>query len=664
MRLNLRIAAAALVVMSIPARASAQAGALDPTFGVNGKVVTSLGGGASSVAIQADGKIVVTGVAGPPLGNLAVARYNSNGLPDSTFGVSGTASNDFGGDEYASAVAIQLNDQKVVVAGTIDFTNFLVARYNPNGTLDSTFGPGGHTITDFGGDETLTALAIQPSDGKIVAVGDSFTDTFAGWVLARYNTDGTPDSGFGTAGKVLASFAAETQSHAIAIQSDGKIVVAGYIFTNPTTDYVLARYNADGTPDSTFGAGGTAVKDFGDFEYAFGMAIQADGRIVVAGGSGFDFAVARFNTDGNPDLSFGAGGQMVTDFGGSDLAYSMALQANGKIVTAGRSRPAFGADDFALASYNADGSLDTTFDMDGKVITDFTVEGSPGAAFAYSAANAVAIQADGNIVAAGFAWTGEGQPNDDHFALARYVGGNSPAGSNVVVAIGGVTLTFQNVTQAGDTTLTTSSSGPAPPDGFSLGTPATYFDITTTAIYSGLIGVCINYSGMAFADEASLQLLHFDGVAWTNVTASLDTVNDVICGSASSLSPFIVAAPAVVRAITASVDVQPQTINTKKKGLYISVYIEFPGGEANPADIDVSSVTLSTSAGGTAVASGSSTAIGDGNRNGVIDLMVKFDRAAVQSLFPVPGAQRVHVSGRLIDGTQFEGEDLILVTIR
>jgi hypothetical protein len=249
-------------------------------------------------------------------------------------------------------------------------------------------------------------------------------------------------------------------------------------------------------------------------------------------------------------------------------------------------------------------------------------------------------------------------------AMTLYHVANTSAGTDVVVHIGDVMLTFESVTQAGDTSVTTSSTGPTPPVGYSLGDPQIYFNISTTAVFSGPVGVCISYAGIAFVNETSLQLLHFDGTSWVDTTKSLDTLNDVICGSVSSLSPFIVAAPSLVSVITASVDVQPMILNKNAKGGYVTVYIEFLGGTASATDIDVKTVTLSNAAGTTtvAVAPESPTAVGDWNGNGIIDRMVKFDRATVQSWFATTGEQTVRVKGRLVDGRQFAGDDIILVT--
>jgi uncharacterized delta-60 repeat protein len=649
----------AIAIVVVPAtRAAAQAGGPDPTFGTNGRVLTAVAGEnlANAVAIQADGRIVAAGQDG--FNDFALVRYNPDGSLDTGFGTAGRVVTHLGGSMYASAVRILPSTGKIIAAGTLDFSDFIVVRYNPDGSVDSSFGAGGSVVTDFGGSETLTGMAIQP-DGTIVVVGD----TFSSLALARYTAGGALDPTFSGDGKLLSGFGAEIHATGIAVQPDGKIVVSGYIFPGTTTDYVLARYNADGTRDTSFGTNGVSIVDFGDDEYAFGMAIQPDGRIVVGGGSGFDFAVARFSATGTPDLTFGVGGQRVTDFGASDLAYSMALQSSGRIVLAGRTRTPGGADRFALARYDSDGAVDLTFGTAGKVVTDFTVPGSPGEASAYSQANGVAVQADGNIVAAGYAWTGE-TGTDTDFALVRYIGANTSAGSNVVVAVGNAMLTFANVTQAGDTTVTTSSAGPAPPDGFSLGNPATYFEIRTTAIFLGSVGVCIDYTGIAFSVESSLQLLHLEATGWVNATTSLDTVNDVICGSVTSLSPFIIAQPAPVTTIQASVDVTPDVLQTRAKGSFITVYIELPSGSGSPASIDVSSIRLSLPTRPGAVAGAIIAAISDDNLNGVPELAVKFDRAIVQSWFTASTVATLQVEGRLLDGRVFRGQDVIRVMDR
>jgi len=214
--------------------------------------------------------------------------------------------------------------------------------------------------TDFGGSDYGFSVALQP-DGKIVVAGYAGGD----FALARYNSDGALDTSFGSGGKVTTDFGGSyhPDGFSVALQPDGKIVVAGYA----GGDFALARYNSDGALDTSFGSGGKVTTDFGGSDAGYSVALQPDGKIVVAGYAGLDFALARYNSDGALDTSFGTGGKVTTDFsGGRDVGYSVALQPDGKIVVAG-----YAGVDFALARYNSDGALDTSFGSGGKVTTDF-----------------------------------------------------------------------------------------------------------------------------------------------------------------------------------------------------------------------------------------------------------------------------------------------------
>ena len=660
MLINVRqVLAAAVVSAAAVAIVAATAGDLDPTFDGDGKVLTDFvagNEGINAIAIQADGKIVAGGFrSSAGVSDFALARYNPDGSLDGTFGFLGTVVTDFGGDERIEGVALQA-DGRIIAAGSRLVTtppvgsDFILARYHSDGTLDSTFGMGGRVLTNLGELDFLADVAIRESDGKIIAVGDSSALSGQRWALVCYEpSNGSLDSSFGIGGVRLTPVGVQTQATALAIDNAGRIVVAGMYADGATPDFRLARYSSTGSPDSTFGTLGAVVTDFGGNDHASDVAIQPDGSIVAVGGSGGDFLLARYSSTGSVESS------VFTDFGGSDRAHAVALQADGKIVAAGFSTPGSDRERFAVARYDgATGSLDATFGSGGTVLMDFRVEGANDW---IAVATSVAIQTDGKIVAAGNAWTGEG--GDTDFAVARFLGaGNTPAGSDVPVQVGNVGLQFQNVLQAGDTTVTTSTTGPQPPDGFSLGNPPTYFDITTTAIFSGAVEVCITYANIAFDDETALQLLHYEGTAFVNVTSSLDTVNDVICGIVTSFSPFIIAEPSFVPAV---VSVDPNTINKKSKGAYITVNVEFPTGAANAADVDVTTVTLNFGGFSTRVPAGSPTSLGDANGNGITDLIVKFDRGTAQSWFAEPGVATVHLSGRLVSGRSFRGEDTIRV---
>src|SRR5215471_1271543 len=262
--------------------------------------------------------------------------------------------------------------------------------------LDPAFGAAGKVSLSLGpgapgNGGRAEALAIQP-DGKIVVAGFAWqTGTSIDFAVTRFNQDGSLDQSFGTGGRVATDFfGMEDEAQAVAIQPDGKIVVAGRAAIAAATggvldfDFALARYNHDGTLDTGFGSGGKVTTHFGDGRN-IGQAVllQPDGHIVVAGGApgvngGLDFALARYSSTGTLDPSFGAGGMVRTDFmGDNDVALALALQPDGKLIAAGEAagdKSIIGTPlgtDFALARYNANGSLDTTFGVGGKVTTDF-----------------------------------------------------------------------------------------------------------------------------------------------------------------------------------------------------------------------------------------------------------------------------------------------------
>ena len=185
--------------------------------------------------------------------------------------------------------------------------------------------------------------------------------------LARYNTDGSLDTTFGGDGRVINSFSYRDDARAVAVQGDGKIVVVGRAQLGKY-DFLVVRYNADGSLDTTFDGDGWVTTDFaGSHDRAYAVTLQTDGKIVVAGSALLgptinDFALARYNSDGSLDTSFDGDGRATTSFhpaGSNDFAYDVAVQTDGKIVAAGYTWSDGGA--FALARYNSDGSLDTSF---------------------------------------------------------------------------------------------------------------------------------------------------------------------------------------------------------------------------------------------------------------------------------------------------------------
>jgi uncharacterized delta-60 repeat protein len=404
---------AALILALVPGPVRAADGDLDPTFGDAGKVKTTYPGGAAAnaVAVQPDGGIVIAGCVDD---TFAVARYLPGGTLDPDFGVDGLVTTPIGvPDDAANAVSL-LPDGRIVVAGTDDGERFAVLRYLADGTLDPSFG--GHGIVrtpraaHFRGGEDL---AIQPN-GTIVVVGTAGESRVkTAFAVARFRPNGTEDRSFGGDGRVVTPFASG-QARAVALQPDGRIVVAGY----NSFGLALARYLPNGALDRTFGGDGKvghwAPSSPPSAMYALAVAIQPDGRILAAGG--YDFflmGIARFLPHGRLDPSFGGDGVVRTDVKGAEQALNaLALQPDGRILAAGSSWPhesiTEGVPRFVVIRYLRDGSLDPSWGGDGKVVTFF-----PGRAYAAGAA----LQPDGKLVVVGEIglYGGEG------FALARYL---------------------------------------------------------------------------------------------------------------------------------------------------------------------------------------------------------------------------------------------------
>jgi len=399
-------------------------GDLDPSFAGDGTLITDFGGGgAAGVALQADGKVVVGGSSGFIGSDLALARYNPNGSLDSSFSGDGRQTADFGAFDNAGDVAIQPDGKILLFGGVGDggAHDFGLARFNPDGSLDSSFSGDGKQTIDFGGDEErVGGLALQ-RDGKIVAVGtDRIANDFA---LARLNPNGSLDATFSGDGKQTTDFGREESAANAAIQPDGKILAVGSTETtadgvDPATlpnAFALARYNPNGTLDSTFSGDGKQTTDFGSLDTGSDVAVQSDGKILAAGGFNLIsgnflvpyFGLARFSPNGSLDTSFAGDGKQET--AGIGFGGGLALRSDGKIVAAGGERG-----DFTLARYRPDGSLDPTFACRGKQRTDFG-----GGRDAGATAGDIAVYPDGRIVAAGSISTGRFTSD---FALARYLG--------------------------------------------------------------------------------------------------------------------------------------------------------------------------------------------------------------------------------------------------
>jgi uncharacterized delta-60 repeat protein len=408
-------------------------GQLDPTFGQRGQVITGsfAGFGAQAVAIQRDGTIVAAGDDGR---RFMLVRYKKGGSLDPRFGSQGRVRTSFGPLlGFAWSLALQ-RDGKIIAAGhawNMESGYFALARYNSNGSLDRSFGSGGTVTTSFGsGSATAYAVALQP-DGRIVAAG-TFShedDNHSDFAVARYRSNGTPDPSFGSGGLVTTPIGGFAR--ALALQRDGKIIVAGSS-KEGSRAFALVRYRSNGSLDPNFGAGGIVTTAFGSLDGALAVVLQRNGKIVVVGGSQRNkrglFALVRYKPNGSLDRSFGSGGKVRTSFGsGSAGPEAAALQRDGKIVVVGwMSR--YPKWEFALARYRANGSLDPSFGTGGKLTTSFRkVARTPRGRLREDGADAVAIQRDGRIVVAGAGQvrpTFSRAPNAYKFELARYIGGS------------------------------------------------------------------------------------------------------------------------------------------------------------------------------------------------------------------------------------------------
>jgi uncharacterized delta-60 repeat protein len=416
--------AGSIAMLVFCARAWSFSGELDPNFGTGGLTEIDISPGAGekalAVARQSDGKYVAAGNVDIPGGDtrLALVRLLYSGTIDTTFGTNGIVVTDLTGNyQTFSSVAVQ-KDGNIVASGfTLPGTGtsaMVLARYTPAGALDQTFGAGG-LITSNPSLGTASALVIQP-DGKLVVAGRD--RICCGMDVARYLTNGQLDPSFGSAG--IASFKVPnrwyTETKALLLQPDGKLVVGGAA-GNPSggfdnVDFVLLRLNDDGTLDTGFGNAGFVTTDFfGGEDEVHALALQPNGSIVAGGvatnGSNRDFGLARYNSSGDLNVSFGTNGLVTIDFGTNwDWVDAVLAQKNGKIIAAGA-----GADDFTLVRYNVYGKLDATFGNGGIVTTGFT----PGPADQLQAA----LLDKGKVVAVGSTYA------LSKWGFARYLAGES-----------------------------------------------------------------------------------------------------------------------------------------------------------------------------------------------------------------------------------------------
>ncbi len=430
--------------------AFAQPGVLDITFGNKGKVITPIPDSSHitsspwSMIIQPDGKILTAGAT--KIGTrtpIVLVRYTANGSLDNSFGTQGVVYADdsippgYSATHPEAAIALQ-TDGKILCTRMIG--DFVVHRFNANGTPDNTFGRNSVVQTNLYGDSAnpfftnsfdLSSTVKVRANGKIVVGGNNHGQQFnipntVGIFVAQYNTNGTLDSSFGTNGLGFYptyDIANERfRAQGMEIQPDGKILLAGtYVDSTLGATFAVLRFNANGTIDNTFGNGGMFYTAVSNNNLCYGMSLQPDGKIILAGQVSdnttykFRIGLLRLSSSGTFDNGFGIGGKVITSLGNlNDLAQTIQLQPDGKILVGGATNingaapsPYQNAGDFVLLRYNADGTLDSAYGRHGIITTNFL-----NSDMAYSSA----IQPDGKIVLAGVA----DLYNQRMFALARY----------------------------------------------------------------------------------------------------------------------------------------------------------------------------------------------------------------------------------------------------
>jgi uncharacterized delta-60 repeat protein len=393
-------------------------GDLDPTFGIGGKLIDNITDWdtARAVAIQPDGKILVAGGGLPyPGGYLVLARYDSNGSPDLTFGYQGKVLTSI--DDFFEITSITLEpDGKIIAVGCgCDYGSnyFVVARYFPNGTPDTSFcTPGYGLVIDSMGEEGNNAVSVivQP-DEKVVVAGSaqSHHGSPRFLFLVRYESNGSHDVSFGVGGKVTTTITGNDGASSVAIQPDGKIIAAGWSLNR----FALVRYMPNGSLDPGFGLNGKVITKFESSASANSVVLQPDGKIVAAGGNNdgsvFAFALARYQANGSLDPSFGSNGKVTTPILGGGRANSIALQPDGKLLVAG-SYPTNG--DFVQVRYDRKGLLDRSFGGgDGIATADFD--------HSIDEAYGLALDSGGRAVVAGATFAI--YPNYPSFAIARFL---------------------------------------------------------------------------------------------------------------------------------------------------------------------------------------------------------------------------------------------------
>lgn len=421
----------ALLQISFAHATLGQPGTLDPSWNGTGRVITPVGGFddlASAMAVQPDGKVIVAGrCQTDDFPGFCAVRYLANGTLDSSWNSGGAVITVFDADQSANAYAVALQvDGKVLLAGQCNSVaagyKFCALRYLSDGTLDTGWNGSGMVATTIGtGMSTASAMAVQP-DGKVLVAGSCMNNATQVFCTIRYNSDGSLDSGWNGNGMVLTAMGSGSgTAKAVAVQADGKVLVAGSCTGAVNEDFCSVRYSAGGVLDSSWGTVGKVVTSIGSgADLANAMLLQPDGKVLLAGtcsnGSNTDFCALRYQTNGTPDPSWNGSGIVMTAMGsGNDDAVAIALQPDGKVLLAGTCL--MSNNELCALRYHASGTVDTSWNGSGKASTSI----GPGS----DVGTAMALQSDGKVLLAGFCRvTG---PLSYDFCALRYDGGPFPA---------------------------------------------------------------------------------------------------------------------------------------------------------------------------------------------------------------------------------------------
>ncbi|MFJ8663392.1 calcium-binding protein [Streptomyces sp. NPDC093795] len=530
-RAGVPVALGTALVLALPGTALAAPGDLDPTFGSDGRVTTRITGYAEGhdLARQSDGKLVVVGVSEA---GFTLARYLTDGSLDPGFGGDGTVTSDFGGGSHsANAVAIQPSDGKIVVVGTTEvFAEegggccfFSVARYHSDGSLDTSFGDGGLVrVDEFGGSADGADVAVQP-DGRIVAVGKGGGSGFA---LVRLLTDGSLDPSLGGDGAVVAGFTPTSPQDGGGIARAMALQPDGKIVSigyvgNTAFNIGVARYHSDGSLDTGFSGDGTVTTDFGGTEFGNAVAVQPDGKIVAAGSGDVGFIALRYHADGSPDAGFGTGGRAAVSAPGGGGA-----AYDMALQQNGKIVLAGRADDPNSSEANDFGLL--RLHPNGTVDTGFGGDGFVVTGFNdFDEIRGVDVQPDGRIVAAGY---GAGFA----FALARYEGGDGttpppPSAADL------------RVTKTGTTTV-------------SIGDRATYTVTVTNAATSTATATGVTLSDTLTGAGANLvSAVPSQGGCTTTPTSATCALGSLAPGASATVT--VTAEPRATGTLTNTADV-------------------------------------------------------------------------------------------------------------